>query len=290
MTFTGRFQIEYLEIGNAQLVGYVGVNARELSPCETSSNVVIANIVLSTFFKHCMSRVSILTAYLLLLPMLGWTQVDTLYVFYDSDWKEVTSLEKAEYKRSAYQKDGIWHVEDFYKNGRLQMSGAFADKEMERHHGTFQWFYPNGKLKQKADYSNGIQVGEDFLYYENGQLDTYYKFDTHGKLLEQALYREDGSKSVIAEAEFPGGAKNLRKYIKTNLRHSRPPGNGRVLVSFVVDTDGSISDIETVEWSAPAFVYEAIRVVEAMPKWRPAMRDQKTPVRIKYNLPLIFRP
>lgn len=237
-----------------------------------------------------MSRVSILTAYLLLLPMLGWAQVDTLHFFYDADWEEVASLEEAEYKRSAYQKDGVWHVEDFYKNGRLQMSGAFADKEMERHHGAFQWFYPDGKLKQKADYANGTQVGEEFLYYQNGQLDTYYKFDIQGKLVDQAFYQEDGSKSVVKDAEFPGGAKNLRKYIKNNLRHTTPPANGQVLVSFVVNADGSISDIETLEWSAPAFVYEAIRVVEAMPKWKPAMRDQKTPIPIKYNLPLIFRP
>jgi hypothetical protein len=237
-----------------------------------------------------MNRVSILTAYLLLLPMIGFGQVDTLHIFYDTNWKEVTNFDSAEYKRSAYQKDGVWRVEDFYKNGRLQMSGAFADKEMELHHGTFEWFYPNGKLKQKADYSNGVKVGEDLLYYESGQLDAYYKYDTHGKLLEQALYKEDGSKSVLEEAEFPGGIKNLRKYLKKNLRHSRPPANGKVLVSFVVNTDGSIADIETLEWSAPEFVYEAVRVVEAMPKWKPAMRDQKTPVRVKYNLPLIFRP
>ncbi|WAC13533.1 energy transducer TonB [Dyadobacter pollutisoli] len=70
-----------------------------------------------------------------------------------------------------------------------------------------------------------------------------------------------------------------------------PPGrrSGKVVISFVVNTDGSLANIEVLEWSDKEFVHSAVQVVESMPSWKPALRDQK-PVRTKYNLPIVSRP
>lgn len=237
-----------------------------------------------------MIRILKLTFSLLLFhPITGIGQADTLRVFYDANWNEVPNSETAEYYRLAYQgDDGFWHAQDFYKDGQLQMSGVFADRAMVRYHGIFEWFYRDGKLKQKATYLDGIPVGEDHSYYDNGQLDTYRNHDAEGKLLDEAFYKRDGSKSVLVQAEFPGGISKMYKYLKKNTRYPNRFGGGRILISFVVNTDGSIADIETLKWTTPEFVHEAVRVVENMPKWKPAMRDD-VPVRMKYNLPINFR-
>ena len=62
---------------------------------------------------------------------------------------------------------------------------------------------------------------------------------------------------------------------------------GRVIVSFAVNKDGAISDVETIQSPHPLLSKEAERVVKIMPKWVPAMFDGK-PVRSSYNLPITF--
>ena len=63
---------------------------------------------------------------------------------------------------------------------------------------------------------------------------------------------------------------------------------GRVVVAFIVETDGSISDAEVVRSVDPQLDKEALRVVNAMPKWTPGLQNGKA-VRVKYNLPVTFR-
>ena len=63
---------------------------------------------------------------------------------------------------------------------------------------------------------------------------------------------------------------------------------GRVTVSFVVETDGSITDVEVARSVDPFLDREAMRIVKAMPKWTPGKKDGK-PVRVKYTVPVVFR-
>lgn len=63
---------------------------------------------------------------------------------------------------------------------------------------------------------------------------------------------------------------------------------GRVTVQFIVETDGSVSDVKVDKQVFPSLDAEAIRVVQAMPKWTPG-KDKGKLVRVKYNLPIVFR-
>lgn len=78
---------------------------------------------------------------------------------------------------------------------------------------------------------------------------------------------------VQSPAEFPGGKIECSKFINQNLvfpQEAVDKGlNGKVSVRFVVNTDGSLSDIEVIKASDSSFVDEAIRVVKSMPKWTP---------------------
>ena len=63
---------------------------------------------------------------------------------------------------------------------------------------------------------------------------------------------------------------------------------GRVVVSFVVEKDGSLSDVRVARSVDPELDAEALRVVSSMPKWNPGM-DKGKYVRVKYNVPVSFR-
>lgn len=96
---------------------------------------------------------------------------------------------------------------------------------------------------------------------------------------------------VEEEPEYPGGTVALMEFIRTNLRWPFNPEeciSGRVTLSFVIEKDGSITDIRELRSPDPRATEEAIRVVKLMPKWKPGkMRGQN--VRVVYLLPITFR-
>lgn len=98
--------------------------------------------------------------------------------------------------------------------------------------------------------------------------------------------------SVEIMPEFPGGTAALMKYLSSNIKYpaiSQEVGSqGRVIVQFVVDKDGSISNPEVVRGVDAHLDREAIRVISAMPKWKPGVQNGKK-VRVKYTVPVNFR-
>ena len=97
---------------------------------------------------------------------------------------------------------------------------------------------------------------------------------------------------VEQQPEFPGGEAALMQFIKKNLKYPAFAAEngiqGRVTLSFVVEKDGSVTDIQVMRSPAEELSKEAIRVVNAMPKWKPGKQRGK-PVRVKYVLPVTFR-
>ena len=97
---------------------------------------------------------------------------------------------------------------------------------------------------------------------------------------------------VEKQPEFPGGMTALMKYLRDNIRYPdearKQNKQGRCFVSFVVETDGSISDI-TIKKSAgdEALDKEAMRVVSTMPKWKPGTQGGET-VRVQFTLPISY--
>ena len=97
---------------------------------------------------------------------------------------------------------------------------------------------------------------------------------------------------VETQPEFPGGMAELMKYLQKNTRYPKVCKEqglqGRVIVQFVVNTDSTISDVKVVKPVNPHFDQEALRVVKAMPKWKPGTQHGK-PVRVRFTLPVTFR-
>lgn len=93
-------------------------------------------------------------------------------------------------------------------------------------------------------------------------------------------------------AEYPGGVNALMSFLKQTLKYpaecEQKGIEGRVLLKFVVNEDGTISNMETMQSPDERLSSEAKRVVGLMPRWKPAM-DKGKAVKMRYTLPLTFR-
>lgn len=91
---------------------------------------------------------------------------------------------------------------------------------------------------------------------------------------------------------FPGGNGALMSYLASNIKYpvvAQEIGvQGRVIVSFVVERDGSISDVRVARSVDPSLDREAQRVVKSMPRWKPGKQNGSA-VRVKYTVPVVFK-
>ena len=92
--------------------------------------------------------------------------------------------------------------------------------------------------------------------------------------------------------EFPGGWDMLQLWLMNNTQYPeaalRAGVQGKVMVSFIVDVDGSVTDCNVVKSLSPSCDEEALRVVKAMPKWKPGMYKGQ-PVKVSFLLPINFK-
>lgn len=91
---------------------------------------------------------------------------------------------------------------------------------------------------------------------------------------------------------FPGGQAALMSFLSSNIKYpvvAQENGvQGRVIVGFVVERDGSITDVKVMRSVDPSLDREAQRVVRAMPRWKPGKQNGSA-VRVKYTVPVVFR-
>ena len=97
---------------------------------------------------------------------------------------------------------------------------------------------------------------------------------------------------VEVDPEFPGGMEALTKYLSENIKYpeqaKKDKIQGKVYISFVVEKDGSVADAKVLRGIGGGCDEEALRVVNAMPKWTPG-KQRNTPVRVQFNLPVAFK-
>lgn len=90
---------------------------------------------------------------------------------------------------------------------------------------------------------------------------------------------------------FPGGIQGMIKFLSENISYPKEAQkkkiSGRVLVSFVVEKNGSVSEVQTERSLYPSLDEEAVRVVKSMPNWIPGKQGDQV-VRVKYTLPVTF--
>ena len=117
------------------------------------------------------------------------------------------------------------------------------------------------------------------------------KENMYQSLLEKA--KEDSVYQVVDEMpEYPGGVEAMMKYVSENVQYPQEAKDndisGRVFISFVVEKDGSVSNVKVMRGIGGGCDEEAVRVISSMPKWKPGIKDGK-PVRVSYMMPLTFK-
>ena len=104
--------------------------------------------------------------------------------------------------------------------------------------------------------------------------------------------KEEPFEVVEVMPSFPGGMTALMEFIGNNLKYPKDAEKnkieGRVLVQFIVEADGKITSAKVLRALYPSIDAEALRVVNAMPKWTPGYQKGK-PVRVQFTLPLSFK-
>lgn len=136
-----------------------------------------------------------------------------------------------------------------------------------------------------------------------GSFDVKGNDDVNGEVLkakeviaqpEPPKHEEESKVFDVVEQmpSFPGGQGALLEYLASHVKYpvvAQENGvQGRVVVSFVVERDGSITDVRVVRSVDPSLDREAQRVVSSMPRWTPGKQNGSA-VRVKYNVPVMFK-
>lgn len=112
------------------------------------------------------------------------------------------------------------------------------------------------------------------------------------EIVEEEVVEAEVFTIVEQMPSFPGGDAKMYEYLGKNIKYpqiARETGiQGRVFVNFVVEPDGSVSNVKVLRGIGGGCDEEAMRVVKAMPKWSPGKQRGKT-VRVSYTLPVVFK-
>ena len=143
-----------------------------------------------------------------------------------------------------------------------------------------------------ADTSNGILFINTKEYVKNGKKEIVSATVKAEKSEEENDTDNDAFNVVEQMPEFPGGAAEMMKFLSENVKYpeaaSKAGTHGRVIAQFIVEADGSITNVKVVKKVSDEIDAEAVRVINAMPKWKPGMQKGQ-PVRVKYTIPVTFR-
>ncbi len=212
------------------------------------------------------------------------------------------------WKEGACENDkahGVWTFY-FYDNGTESEYGTF---EMGERTGKWITLDSLGGMTREQFYKAGKLHGECKIYNTDGQLAMTQQFEEGKKISEQRLLDDPDVYGSIYDAldiqpylkdcenENPEQrqACTERKYLEAIYKNIKYPAlareegiMGNVLIRFMLEKDGSISDITVLRGVCEVIEQECRRVMKYMPKWMPGMKNGK-PVRVWYNLPIKFK-
>lgn len=205
----------------------------------------------------------------------------------------------------------------YYKNSQISYQGAYSKGHLV---GEWNYWHENGVLQKKSNYSEkGLLDGAYTEWYDDGALDTQGQYVTDkmdgtwtfyfpngqvsaieiyskGELVKVDFWESNGNKVegeliVWLEPEFKGGESAMQSYIKDKVIYPKAAIDqnisGVVYVQFVIDGDGSISEVRVIKSVHPLLDEEAVRVVSEMPNWNPG-KIHNRPVKVRYTIPIRF--
>jgi TonB family protein len=320
-------------------------------------------VIIFIQFFLVMLKPALITILSLFISLWAVAQKDTTFYYMKADGRRVLKKEDGDLviKVCPPEPGGnpkLYVIAGFYDDGtKLMHAYSLTPKFPPRLEGHYITYFKNGNKMSDRNFEDGDMVGEQVLYYPNGNL--YNKMrklaglsntkmlynecrDSTGKILAEngngtwITYNQDFSRiteqgkivnglkdsiwtendasgshfikyktgkeiidsmtnqiftSVEVVPEFPGGLDALSDFLNTHIKYPNDARTnhiqGTVILSFVVDIDGSLSDIKVVKGIGWGCDEEAIRVLKSSPRWKPGTQQGK-PVRVQYSLPINF--
>ncbi len=243
------------------------------------------------------------------------SQTDTIYSYFDKDWKEIESTEEYTYYRKAYKTESLWTVNDYFSSGQIQMKAQFSDSEFEIYEGICSWYFRTGKIARKGSYQNGKRNGkwqindatcvvESYGNYKNGERTGTWNYVWNNNYSGSRIFDKD---SIIhaeyykngkpikeypsREAQYPGGYEKMYQFLYSTIEYPKLARNagiqGRVFVEFVVDENGNVKNVRLIKGIGGGCDEQALEAVRSLPKWTPAEMFE-TRVQQRFKLPIKF--
>jgi TonB family protein len=197
---------------------------------------------------------------------------------------------KRKYKKSFVNDRMIGDWILYYENGNVQEKRSYNDNGKK--HGVWKAWDLDSNLLYEKPYVNGVLEGECVYYFPDGKIKGRAKYEA-GKKVEGEDFITDGTDFIEVDPQFVGGDEAIIGFIVEHIRYpeksAKKGHQGISYISFVVNKDGSLQDIEVLRSSGfKALDQEAMRVVRLMPNWIPGKQNGKL-VRVRYTLPIHFQ-
>lgn len=153
---------------------------------------------------------------------------------------------------------------------------------------------PDVEVKEKPPTVKELEVADPGQKNLKGDKDAPVTIDEPAGTADAKVTEEDPNKiftSVEQVPTFPGGLEAFGRYLQKNIRYpavARENGTqGKVILSFICERDGSLTDIKVVRSIGDGCDEEATRVIKASPHWKPGIQNGR-PVRVAYSVPVSF--
>ena len=166
---------------------------------------------------------------------------------------------------------------------RRVMDAGFATKSYQYHLLGLTYSHKYGNISCSSEATKTDDVKENAAT---------VKPDVEEVPIDKPVTKDEAFAVVEQMPEFPGGMKELMTYLKDNIKYPKAAQDkkvqGRVIVQFVVEKDGTPTEFNVVRSVDPDLDAEALRVLGGMPKWKPGMQKGQV-VRVKYTVPVSFK-
>ena len=153
---------------------------------------------------------------------------------------------------------------------------------------------PDVEVKEKPPTIEDLKIADPGQKDVKGDKNADVTIDEPVGNADTKVTEDDGNKiftSVEQVPEFPGGLDAFARYLSKNIRYPAVAREnntqGRVIVSFVCEKDGSLTDVKVARGIGDGCDEEAVRVIKASPHWKPGIQNGR-PVRVAYSVPINF--